>query len=206
MYRVKQEGISTAWLGEQRASRGSALGETAHRLPVSILRELGKHRATLPHPQGSHRGLLARSLTLRGGEEQATLVETLPQRRLGHIEFLPPVTGAPQTEKQVGWPLGKALLSLCQSGGEFVLRWRQSLACQFSPPTSDRCLCPGALHLDDEAQGQGLEVCWCTPTLLLHSHPSSHGTPGALIQRHGPGPMAGTKKPQPRAIGATAQC
>src|SRR5262249_32231813 len=65
-----------------------------------------------------------------------------------------------------------ALLCLCQGGGEFVLCWRQSLACQFSPPTPDGYLCPGALHLDDEAQGQCFEVCWCTRTWLLHSHPS----------------------------------
>jgi len=30
-----------------------------------------------------------------------------------------------------------------------------------------------------------------------------YGTPGALRQDHGPGPMAGIKKPQPRAIGGS---
>src|SRR5215475_5724380 len=102
MHRVKQEGVGAAWLGEQRASRGGALGEATHRLPGSFLGELGEHRTALPYPQGSHRGLLTGSLTLRGGQEQAALIETLLQRRLGHIEFLPPVTGAPHTEKQVG--------------------------------------------------------------------------------------------------------
>jgi hypothetical protein len=82
MHRIKQEGVGAAWLGEQRASRSGALGEAAHRLPISILGELGEHRTALPHPQGSHGGLLAGSLTLRGGQEQAALVETLPQRRL----------------------------------------------------------------------------------------------------------------------------
>lgn len=51
-------------------------------------------------------------------------------------------------------------------------------ACQFSPPTPDRCLCPGGLLLDFVVQDQCLEVCWCTGTLLLHSHPSYDGQPG----------------------------
>jgi hypothetical protein len=80
MHRIKQEGVGAAWLGEQRAGRGGALSEATHRLPVSILGELSEHRTALPYTQGSHGGLLARSLTLCTGQEQAALVEALPQR------------------------------------------------------------------------------------------------------------------------------
>src|SRR5262249_3781467 len=127
MYRIKPKRVGAARLGEQRAGRGGALGEVTYRLPGPFLAELADHRTALAHPRGRQGGLLAGSLTPRGGEEQAALVEPLPQRRLGHIAFLPSMTGAPHTEKQVSWPLEKALLRLCQGGGEFVLRWRQSL-------------------------------------------------------------------------------
>jgi hypothetical protein len=82
MHRIKQEGVGAVRLSEQRAGRRSALGETTHRLPVSLLRELGEHGTALPYPQRSYRGLLAGSLTLGGGQEQAALVESLPQRLL----------------------------------------------------------------------------------------------------------------------------
>src|SRR5215510_2003184 len=64
---IKQEGVGTAWLGEQRAGRGRALGEAAHRLPVSFLGELGEHGTALPYPQSRHGGLLTGSLTLCSG-------------------------------------------------------------------------------------------------------------------------------------------
>src|SRR5215467_425595 len=52
MYRIKQKRVGAARLGEQRASRGGALGEVAHRLPGSFLGELGEHRTALSYPQG----------------------------------------------------------------------------------------------------------------------------------------------------------
>src|SRR5215510_11574247 len=82
MHWIKQERAGTAWLGEQRAGRGRALGEAAHRLPVSFLGELGEHGTALPYPQSRHGGLLTGSLTLRGGQKQAALIEVLPQRLL----------------------------------------------------------------------------------------------------------------------------
>jgi len=46
---------------------------------------------------------------------------------------LPLVAGASHAEKQVSWPLEKALPGVFKRCGELVVRWRKSLACQLGP-------------------------------------------------------------------------
>jgi len=79
MHWIKLERVGGAWLGQQRAGRRGALGKTQHSPPIGLLDELGEHGTALPYTQGCHGGLLAGSLTLRGGQAQAALVYALLQ-------------------------------------------------------------------------------------------------------------------------------